>query len=462
MMKPASAPYEEWTVALPPMPPLSALYSLDPIGIGTPHVESLTSYIARVALAHCVFPGVLMRKIIAPFAENHLGDKGGSGMMHIRDGKSSGAFNSAQQTAMHAVNVLEKLTGQRGLHVLTMLTWAEVFPLLGLIRPERAWCLCCLEEWRTSGRIIYEPLLWAVQAVKICSQHGCWLETQCPTCTRTSRWLTWRSRPGYCAHCHRWLGMKLMRGERNEQETIWLRWCAEQIEMLLALAPTLTNIPDRTRIDEGLTVVLEQISQGRKMTFARLVGLSEKMVGDWFYHQQLPSVENLLRVCFAVNLSLQDFLLKKPMICSLRSEGTRGLWSRGSRQHARGFWKSDQVRAMLEAIAMSEEIPPPSLKAVARRLGGDPDSLKTYHPVPSQTISARYAVYMSAKKQTTEQQHCAEVQKAVDQLIEQNIPPTGRNVALILSKPGILRSSVMREARRVAIREREGQNLENR
>ena len=50
--------------------------------------------------------------------------------------------------------------------------------------------------------------------------------------------------------------MKLMRGERNEQETIWLRWCAEQIEMLLALAPTLTNIPDRTRIDEGLTVVI--------------------------------------------------------------------------------------------------------------------------------------------------------------------------------------------------------------
>jgi hypothetical protein len=256
--------------------------------------------------------------------------------------------------------------------------------------------------------------------------------------------------------------MNMVRREGKVQETIWFCWCAEQIETLLALAPTLTNLPSRARIHEGLTAVLDQISQGRKMTFARLVGLSEKMVGDWFYHQQLPSVENLLRVCFAVNLSLHDFLLKKPMICSLRSEGTRGLWSRGSRQHAHGFWKSDQVRAMLEVIAMSEEIPPPSLKAVARRLGGDPDSLKTYHPVPSQAISARYAAYMSAKKQTTEQQHCAEVQKAVHQLIEQNIPPTGRNVALILSKPGILRSSVMREARRVAIREREGQNLENR
>ncbi len=116
---------------------------------------------------------------------------------------------------------------------------------------------------------------------------------------------------------------------------------------------------------------------------------------------------------------------------------------------------------MLEAIAKSEEVPPPSLKTVARRLGGDPHSLKTYHPVPSQVISARYAAYMSAKKLATEQQHCAEVQDAVRQLLEQNIPPTGRNVALVLSQPGILRSSVVREARRAAIREKEGLNMGN-
>ncbi len=425
-------PYERWQLTLPSIPAPGVLYALVPVGVGTPLVESMTSYIARLAEAHCVFPGVLMRKVIAPFAENSLGDKRGAAAMHIRDGKSTGAFNSTQQTASNAVHLLESLTKRCGLRALTMLTWAEVFPLFGLIRPMRAWCPCCLEEWRFADHVLYEPLLWTIQAVKVCSRHGRLLETHCPMCSKTAPWLAWRSRPGYCPRCQGWLGTNETKQNENERET---------------------------RIEEGLPAILEQISQGRKMTFARLVGLSEKMVGDWFYHQQLPSVENLLRVCFAVNLSLQDFLRKMPLICSLRSEGTQGLWSPGSRQHTRGFWKSDQVRAMLEAIAMSEEIPPPSLKAVARRLGGDPDSLKTYHPVPSQAISARYAAYMSAKKQTTEQQHCAEVQTAVHQLIEQNIPPTGRNVALILSKPGILRSSVVREARRAAIRER--QNMRN-
>ena len=319
MDKPVNPLYEEWQLTRPSLPAPSTLYALVPIGIGTPHVESMTSYIARLAEAHCLFPGVLMRHVIVPFAEQHSTGEGRSTTLHLRDGKTTGALNAAHHRARNAVNVLESLTRQQGWSALTMLSWAEVFPLFGLIRTDRAWCPCCLEEWRTSGPIIYEALLWAVQAVKICAKHGCQLETQCPKCTRTSRWLTWRSRPGYCAHCHQWLGRDLKRQEENEHETIWLRWCTEQAGMLLALAPTLTNTPGRTRIHQGLTTVLDQISQGRKMTFARLVGLSEKMVGSWFYQQQLPSVENLLRGCFAVHLSLQDFLLGKQITCVLRS-----------------------------------------------------------------------------------------------------------------------------------------------
>jgi hypothetical protein len=387
MGKLANPPYEEWVVTLSPMPQPSTLYALDPTGIGTPYVESMTSYIARLAEAHCLFPGVLMRRVIVPFAEQHSTGEGRATTLHLRDGKTTGALNAAHHSARNAVNALEGLTRQQGLSALTMLSWAEVFPLFGLIRTDRAWCPCCLEEWRTSGRTVYEPLLWAVQAVKICAEHGCRLETLCPKCTRTSHWLSWRSLPGYCAHCHQWLGRDLKRQEENEHETIWLRWCTEQVGMLLALVPTLTNTPGRTRIHEGLTTILDQISQGRKMTFAHLVGLSEKMVGDWFYHQQLPSVENLLRVCFAVNLSLQDFLLRQQLICSLRSERTQDLWGKNSRQSARGFWKTAQVRERLEEIAQSEEVPPLSLKAVARQLGcSDPHSLQIYHPVPCQRI----------------------------------------------------------------------------
>lgn len=48
--------YEEWDMNIPAIPPRSRLYRLEPVGIGTPYVESLTSYIARLAAEHCVTP----------------------------------------------------------------------------------------------------------------------------------------------------------------------------------------------------------------------------------------------------------------------------------------------------------------------------------------------------------------------------------------------------------------------
>lgn len=49
---------------IPPSP--SRLYGVEPIGAGTPLVESLTSYIVRVASAHCVTVGTLLAEEVAP------------------------------------------------------------------------------------------------------------------------------------------------------------------------------------------------------------------------------------------------------------------------------------------------------------------------------------------------------------------------------------------------------------
>jgi len=43
-----------WDLSRPALPPRSRLYHLEPIGIGTPYVESLTGYVARLAQAHRV------------------------------------------------------------------------------------------------------------------------------------------------------------------------------------------------------------------------------------------------------------------------------------------------------------------------------------------------------------------------------------------------------------------------
>jgi hypothetical protein len=58
-------PFESWFLSSPPVPPRSRLYSLEPIGIGTAFVESLTGYTARLAEAHSVSVGDLVGRVLS-------------------------------------------------------------------------------------------------------------------------------------------------------------------------------------------------------------------------------------------------------------------------------------------------------------------------------------------------------------------------------------------------------------
>lgn len=49
------------------VPPRSRLYHLEPIGVGTPYVESLTSFLMRLANAHSLEVSTLLSKEISNY-----------------------------------------------------------------------------------------------------------------------------------------------------------------------------------------------------------------------------------------------------------------------------------------------------------------------------------------------------------------------------------------------------------
>src|SRR5215813_5745077 len=55
-----------WEVSIPDIPPRSYLYGLAPLGFNSLFVESLTSYICRLACEHHVEVGNLIKHIVAP------------------------------------------------------------------------------------------------------------------------------------------------------------------------------------------------------------------------------------------------------------------------------------------------------------------------------------------------------------------------------------------------------------
>src|SRR5437588_3111741 len=141
--------YKQWDLAPVAMPPRNTLYALPPMGMGTPLVESLASYITRLAEAHCVFAGDLMRTLIAPLVPGYVSAK--NQQVAFRDGgKQSAMFNGVGLPAIYAVQALQVLTLRPTLRYLTLLPLAKVLPAKpkGLIRLRKAWCSACYEEWR--------------------------------------------------------------------------------------------------------------------------------------------------------------------------------------------------------------------------------------------------------------------------------------------------------------------------
>jgi hypothetical protein len=107
--------YGHWDLTLPICPPRSYLYSLQPIRIGTPQVESLTGYIARLADAHCVSPGTLIAEEFTSLVKQ----PNGQSYLHGMSSRTE-ALNGLGQMALEFVRMLERLTLRDDLRYLSL------------------------------------------------------------------------------------------------------------------------------------------------------------------------------------------------------------------------------------------------------------------------------------------------------------------------------------------------------
>jgi hypothetical protein len=197
-----STSYESEEIDIPQTERYSHLYSLAPIGIGTRFVESLTSYISRIAEAHSIHTGTLIAKEITPRLDksymNKIARRGGNGFYdwaHSLNGLGNGA--------KEFVDVLQCLTLRNDLSHTTLLNWEAVIPTRGLSRATKAWCSVCYQEWEDNNQLLYDPLIWSLQEISICLKHSVKLVIQCPNpqCAQSIPWLNRCSRPGYCSKC---------------------------------------------------------------------------------------------------------------------------------------------------------------------------------------------------------------------------------------------------------------------
>jgi hypothetical protein len=296
----------------------SRLYSLEPIGRGSPIVESMISYIVRLAEAHSVYPRALITHEIAPLLKKPSLYQNG---YIIYDNwtaywKNSSVLNGSSTQTEDMVQALEQLTLQHNLHFLTMLSWQYVFSPRKLLRRTRAWCPICYQEWRNRDEIPYEPLLWSLEVVSVCYHHRLRLQTHCPNskCNQVQLPLSPYAQSGYCSQCRSWLGnLPQYEAERSviseDKEWEWQQWIVHAVGDLLSAAPALSEVPQRERIPSTIDMYAEKLTRGQRETLIRLLGCNYSTLRGWFYKKETLQLSHMLHFCFRLGASPIQLLL---------------------------------------------------------------------------------------------------------------------------------------------------------
>lgn len=386
----------------------SQLDHLDPIGMGTELSESLTSYIARLADAHCVHLTTLVAKAIVP----HLDSPSQTRQPYAYRSSfwaGSAVLNGVTPFAERLVQILERLTMRQDLLFLPMQPWKAVLPQHQLVRRARAWCAACFEEWREAAQVVYEPLLWALREVQRCPVHAGVLQSACPFCARTHPPLTPHAPPGDCSSCNRWLGSRSS-GETaphplSPAELQWDQWVESEVGTLLAVAPRLSSPLSRHTI----ALATEKVTNGNQLASARRLHVTQTSSWKWLGGQSVPQLGTLLRICFRMGISPLAFLtgVIEPLPPPREEELSSPMKKRQSRPYKR--FDVERMRSVLEATLQRKDEPASSMADLTRSRGYDQPIFRKYFPDLCKAVSKKYLDDLREKRLERIQRVCDEL-----------------------------------------------------
>jgi hypothetical protein len=391
--------YETWNLTQPVGPPRSRLYHLEPIGVGTANVESLASYITRLAVAHSLSIYKLAMHEIRPVLNRPRSERimassffGASRVLH-------GTGQWAAQTAL----ALEKLTCRNELLFLTLWHFNGILSRVGLSRSTRAWCPACYNEWRQADQTVYDPLLWTLQAVTVCPQHHQCLRSQCPNqaCQAQIPFLPSTGKNGYCPHCGSWLGLPSAMSGETALDADALKhalWKAKAVGELLAAIPYSTSSPSKARVAATIATQMKA-SWGDATKLARGLGISPSKLGACLRKTGAVELDVFLEVCCCLGLSPLSTLFDSETLARDRQLGTyqpQKVCDEFNEQPQQ--FDVIEMRQVLTAILNSDEEPLPSVGNVAQRTQQSPNALRYHLPELCRAIVDRRRAYYEAEE----------------------------------------------------------------
>lgn len=389
-MKETSLSTDSWFEAIPPeiltaKPARAALHSPEPRALGSGAVESLASFLLRTAHSHSVAPSALVKHL-----QSQHGSPSAKDYRQLYCVSSYVGASGIGAVARALVTATERATGRSGLDRMTLTAFAELQGTQRLMARRRRWCPVCV-ACDASYEEAHGKLLWTLEAVTACPEHGCVLVENCGCSARTAIPAGQKKlHPGVCPKCCRALNSRSCApGVAATSESVAKAKLAMEL-LVLGQQANFNIAHSRARFVQFLHSAAGTLDGGGVRSFARRLGCSPGQLLGWMRGTNVPNVPNLLHFLLTLRSSIHAAFVEGRFTLYGDVESYPPL-TREKMRKRRNVVDLDEVQHALENFAVRQ--PPPTVVAVAKELGMSYEYLREKFPVRCREISGRWLVW---------------------------------------------------------------------
>lgn len=311
MWPPDVAWLEPFDIEPPDLPPRSTLFALAPAALGTDRVESLTSYITRLARAHAVGPRRLFREqLITAFPDAARADSPAKRATTACTWDGYGLYAEALATATVALTTVPEV------RLLTLLPLQNVLPAFGqsVIGKHPRWCGKCLSEMLDAGEGVWRPLTWSMELYRVCHRHQTSMLETCGRCGKRQLFLPYFPDLVRCVHCNE----ALTSGHASDGPVSELDlWISVALADLVARLPQLDGVASRESFVVFLRRAIDEVAGGSAEAFCGKIGLGPSSIKNWITKGR-PSLRFILSVAYGADVLPATMLLGERCKANLR------------------------------------------------------------------------------------------------------------------------------------------------
>ena len=399
------------------------IYPMEPMGVGSGQLESLTGLTLRLADRHSIMTSSFYKHVINPLVPSALGR---IRCHKLNDYYSANGYAKNAKRISTAISVASKSINA---FYTTLLPWEGVFDPYahGLIKTSMEWCAQCWEEDVLVGNNPYVRLVWQMKPYSICTHHRQKLKGLCPHCDSQQPVLPKIPRPWLCDNCGNELNkkqsLKSIDSVSDEKEV----WFSSVIERLVERTCSQGRVLEKDSLTFALQGIVDQHFNGSYDNFSKMTKVNKRYLREWSLGIRKPAFMSFLDLCYRMDIP-PDVLLMNGLPLTDPGNWRKLEATRFVKMRKLSMRQKDEIHAYLKRVISENNIPPEPLSRIAKRFRVTYVILNYHFPDEYSVIKQRYDKYRNVQKVNADKKRMNNLEESINKLVKEGLYPSERKL----------------------------------